>query len=188
MYSSKVPLVIEGTDEAGHMVSGSGSAPYRVFDPSSQEYLTTDIHERRDAEEALAMIGKALNRPVCRESDLSPKAEGTKAKLAFMRASMIRKHGACSTIPHGAIACAVDAHELDRIYGSLKVTNPDVEPMWILIKDGPHGRYTRYLMQARTFFSFKPGPFVETFYWASLPDHSTMINYLEERGLCPWQT
>lgn len=188
MYSNKEPLVIEGTDGSGATIPGFDSPPYRVFDPVSQERLTSYIHGRRDAERALTMIGKALNRAVSREDEGYPKTTSLQRKLDFMRDTMLRKQGNCSTIPRAAIACAVDADDLARIYGSLKATYPEIEPMWVLIKEGPYGRYTRFLMRARYFFAYRPDPGVGTHYWTSLPDHSALIKYLEERGLCPWQT
>lgn len=187
MRQSSQPLVINGTDGSGSMIPGFDSPPYRVFDPDSEECLTGDIWGRRQAESVLNVIGKALNRPVCRELNANNTLTSLQRTLNFMRVKLRRAHGDCSTIPKSAITCAQDNQALENIYQMLlQQYGAQVEPMWILIKDGPYGRYTRFLMGPRSFFD-RPPAFEDWHYWSSLPSHGAMITYLEVRGLCPWQ-
>lgn len=108
------------------------------------------------------------------------------ARLKEMAATLVQNHGRYF-VPENAIACCSSNLTMSRIYDELsREFGIQVEPMWILISFGPCGRYTRFLMRAKSFFQ-RPGPFQDWYYWDSLPSHGAMITYLEARDLCPWQ-
>ena len=184
MYQSMQPLVIDGTSGDGTLVSGLDSPPYRIFDPDTQEYLTGDMEARRDAERTLTMLGRALNRPVCREVSSDLKGNRLALRLKAMRRAMLLKHGECASIPQAAVACSDSTLRLNEAYYDLLASLPNVTapPMWIGIAPGPYGRYTAYLLPARLFF-VRNG----ITYWDAVPNHSMLIRYLEDKGLCPWQ-
>lgn len=107
-------------------------------------------------------------------------------RLYGMRAALVSKHTQ-GPIPLTAVACSDSVDALVIIYDELlREFGAQTEPMWILIKAGPYGKYTRFLLRPKSFFD-RPPAFEDWHYWSSLPSHGAMITYLEVRGLCPWQ-